>query len=94
MCLAVPMQITRIGDNGAGTVELEGARYEVNLSLVENPAIGEFVIVHAGYAIEKLDRREADERIALFEDLAEIYRQKLGGEVRLAAPPKSEGVRK
>ena len=70
MCLAVPMQLTEVRDGAAGVAELEGARYDVNLSLVEAPQIGDYVIVHAGFAIEKLDVEEANARLQLFADWA------------------------
>ena len=64
------MKVVECPDGARGIVDLDGARQTVDLSLVENPRPGDYVIVHAGYAIEKLDCREADERIALFRDLA------------------------
>ncbi len=70
MCLAVPMRLREIRADGMGLGELDGAEHEIDLSLVAEPHVGDFVIVHAGYAIEKLDEREADERIALFTELA------------------------
>jgi hydrogenase expression/formation protein HypC len=73
MCLAVPMQIIEIGEDGGGVAELEGSRTAVDLSLIENPARGDYVIVHAGFAIEKLDLGEADERIHLFEELGRSH---------------------
>ncbi|MBF0461714.1 MAG: HypC/HybG/HupF family hydrogenase formation chaperone [Magnetococcales bacterium] len=88
MCLAVPMQIVAIAENGTGTVDLDGTRYPVELMLIEDPQIGDYVLIHAGYAIEKLDIAEADARLALFESLAEIYRQETGLPVTLAAPPR------
>jgi hydrogenase expression/formation protein HypC len=88
MCLAVPMKIISIEENGKGAVDLDGVRYEVNLSLIEAPHVGDYVIVHAGFAIEKLDSADADERLGLFEDMARIYRENLGGEVILVAPPR------
>jgi hydrogenase expression/formation protein HypC len=69
MCLAVPMQLTEVHD-ATGVAELEGARYDVNLSLVEAPQVGDYVIVHAGFAIEKLDVEEANARLQLFADWA------------------------
>jgi hydrogenase expression/formation protein HypC len=69
MCLAVPMKIVEAGPDGTGVCDLDGIRHEVNLSLVD-AELGDYVIVHAGFAIEKLDREEADARIALFEELA------------------------
>ena len=70
MCLAVPMQLTEVRDGAGGVAELEGARYDVNLSLVEAPQVGDYVIVHAGFAIEKLDVEEANARLQLFADWA------------------------
>lgn len=75
MCLAVPMKVVELREDGTGVCELENIRYDVDLSLVESVQLGDFVIVHAGFAIEKLDIEEADERLQLFEDLAETYRE-------------------
>ncbi len=71
MCLAVPMKIVELKENGAGVCELENVRYDVDLSLIEASQLNDFVIVHAGFAIEKLDIDEANERLQLFKDLAE-----------------------
>jgi hydrogenase expression/formation protein HypC len=70
MCLAIPMRIREIRADGLGIGDLDGAEHEVDLSLVADPRVGDHVIVHAGYAIEKLDEREADERLNLFRMLA------------------------
>ena len=70
MCLAIPMQIVEIHDDGTGLADLDGARQKVDLSLVADGGDGDYVIVHAGFAIEKLDEQEAAERIALFEEMA------------------------
>ena len=72
MCLAVPMRITEMPERGSGVCELESVTYHVDLSLVEDPKVDDFVIVHAGFAIEKLDREEADSRLKLFQELAEL----------------------
>jgi hydrogenase expression/formation protein HypC len=70
MCLAVPMLVVEVGDDATGLCDLDGSRQRVDLSLVENPRAGDYVIVHAGFAIEKLDPAEADARLALFARLA------------------------
>jgi hydrogenase expression/formation protein HypC len=70
MCLAIPMELVELRQDGTGLAEADGARYTVNLALLEDPAIGDYVIVHAGFAIQKLDREEADTRLSLFEELA------------------------
>ncbi|HIJ84187.1 MAG: hypC [Magnetococcales bacterium] len=91
MCLAVPMEIIAIDADGTGTVALDAVRFKVGLILVEDPQIGEYVLVHAGYAIEKLDTAEADARLALFRTLAEIHHAQTGSEVTLVAPPRYSG---
>lgn len=70
MCLAVPMELIKV-DGEFGTAELEQTRYDVNLSLIDGAEVGEYVIVHAGFAIEKLDREEAEARLCLFAEWAE-----------------------
>lgn len=73
MCLAVPMKIIELKENGTGVCELENIRYDVDLSLIETTQLDDYVIVHAGFAIEKLDIDEANERLQLFQDLAKAY---------------------
>ena len=73
MCLAVPMQIQTLDSEARGTVDLDGVNHAVDLSLIDSPAIGDYVLVHAGFAIERLDPDEADERLALFEEIAHAW---------------------
>ncbi|MBN2342878.1 MAG: HypC/HybG/HupF family hydrogenase formation chaperone [Deltaproteobacteria bacterium] len=73
MCLAVPMKLTAIDATGKGVSELEGTTYSVDLSLTPDAKAGDYLIVHAGFAIEKLDQEEADERLKLFEGMAQMY---------------------
>lgn len=70
MCLAVPMLLTALSGDGSAVAELDGARFDVDVSLLDAPAVGDYIIVHAGYAIERLDRDEADARLDLFDALA------------------------
>jgi hydrogenase expression/formation protein HypC len=69
MCLAVPGRITEIEDTTA-QVDFGGVTREASLVLVPDAAIGDFVLVHAGFAIEKLDESEAEETLRLFRELA------------------------
>jgi hydrogenase expression/formation protein HypC len=74
MCLAIPAKVVEIHgdmanvDFGAGTVR------EVNVSLVE-AKVGEYVIVHAGYAIEILDQKAAEETLALWNEILNKYEE-------------------
>jgi hydrogenase expression/formation protein HypC len=67
------MQVIELDAGGTGTVELDGARHAVDLSLIDDPQPGDYVIVHAGFAIERLDREEADLRLQMFEELAATW---------------------
>jgi hydrogenase expression/formation protein HypC len=70
MCLAIPMKLIRLRDDGTGVGDIDGTLHDVDLSLIESPAIDDYLIVHAGFAIERLDEDEANKRLQLFEDLA------------------------
>lgn len=82
MCLAVPMTLVSV-DGDTGVVELEGVRRSVHLDLIDAPSVGDVVIVHAGYAIERLDPEEAEARLRLFADLAARWEAESGVPVRL-----------
>jgi hydrogenase expression/formation protein HypC len=69
MCLALPARITEIHDDDTATVTLGGVRKQVPLALIENAAVGDYVVVHVGYALSKLDPAEAQRTLALLTDL-------------------------
>jgi hydrogenase expression/formation protein HypC len=66
------MRISRLLPEGRAVVAQGPAELEVDVSLLEDPRPGDHVIVHAGYAIESLDPREAEERLALFRRMAAL----------------------
>ena len=71
MCLAIPSEIIEIKDKMA-TIDLAGVRREVSLLLLpEEVSVGEFVLVHAGFAIHKIDREAAEETLKLIAEIAE-----------------------
>ncbi|PIU94549.1 MAG: HypC/HybG/HupF family hydrogenase formation chaperone [Armatimonadetes bacterium CG_4_10_14_3_um_filter_66_18] len=72
MCLAVPAKIIDLPSPTEGIVDMGGVQYPTDLTLVEGAALGDYVIVHAGFAIQKLDEQEAQETLALFRELAEL----------------------
>lgn len=71
MCLAIPSKIVSI-ENHMGTIEVEGVRRQISLSLIEDASVGDFVIVHAGFAIQKIDESEAMETLKILR--AEAFR--------------------
>jgi hydrogenase expression/formation protein HypC len=60
MCLAVPARIVEL-EGVTATISVEGALREVDVSLIEEPRLGDFVLVHAGFAIHKWDDGEVTE---------------------------------
>ncbi len=67
MCVGIPMKLVAI-EGELGTVEAAGVEREVGLALLEHPRIGDYVLVHAGYAIEQIDPEEAQETLALLRE--------------------------
>ena len=72
MCLAIPAQVVEIGEADLAWVDLAGVRKEISLALVEDVAVGDYVIVHVGYALQKLDPEEAERTLALFAELGQL----------------------
>ncbi len=70
MCLGVPSQVVEIKGESA-VVEVGGTRREISLSLLDNVRVGDWVILHAGFAIEKLSPEEAEKTLALFREIAD-----------------------
>ena len=68
MCLAIPMRITAT-DGAAATIEADGLVQTTSLMLVPDARVGDFVLVHAGFAIAVLDSDDAAERLALFDEI-------------------------
>jgi hydrogenase expression/formation protein HypC len=69
MCLAIPSQIVQIDGNDA-TIDVAGVRRRTSLMLLEEVQVGDYVIVHAGFAIQKLDAQAALETLALLREAA------------------------
>lgn len=69
MCLGVPAKITEVKSPYLGRAEAAGVTRDVGLQLIENPAVGDWVLIHAGYAINRIDEDQARETIGLLEEL-------------------------
>ncbi|ENO80617.1 HypC/HybG/HupF family hydrogenase formation chaperone [Thauera mechernichensis] len=65
MCLAIPARVVELVAGGNCRVELGGIRKEISLALVDDVAVGDYVIVHVGYALNRLDPEEAAQTLAL-----------------------------
>lgn len=72
MCLGIPAKVVQIDDSGQGKVDYLGTKVKTNFTLLEEVRKGDWVIVHAGFAISKLDEKEAKETLDLLREYAEI----------------------
>lgn len=70
MCLAVPARVVELKAHDMATVEVGGVRKDISLALVEGVALGDYVIVHVGYALNRLDPEEAQKTLDLFKEVA------------------------
>jgi hydrogenase expression/formation protein HypC len=71
MCLAIPSKIVNI-ENNMATIDVDGVRREASLLMIENPKIGDYVIVHAGFAINKLNEEDALESLKVIREAASL----------------------
>ena len=73
MCVGVPMQVVSIDNNGSAVTEMDGVRREASLMLLSDEVkVGDFVIVHAGFAISRLDEEDARETLALMREVFSV----------------------
>ncbi|MDR1621967.1 MAG: HypC/HybG/HupF family hydrogenase formation chaperone [Synergistaceae bacterium] len=69
MCLAIPYTIREIFSDGSARALSKGVETSVRLDLIEAPALGDTVLVHAGFAIQKLDKDASEELLALWAEV-------------------------
>ncbi|MFI6697675.1 HypC/HybG/HupF family hydrogenase formation chaperone [Streptomyces sp. NPDC050509] len=87
MCLAVPgrvLRTTEVDDTLMAEVDFGGVRKEVCLQYVPDAAVGEYVVVHVGFAIQRLDEKSAQQTLATFEKLG-LLEEEFGDGFELAA---------
>jgi len=69
MCLAIPAKIVKIIHDDIVDVDIGGIQRTISIALVPEAIIGDYVILHAGYALTRLDEKEAKKTLQLFEDM-------------------------
>ena len=72
MCLAIPARIEELTTPGNAIVNLGGVRKEISLALVDDASVGEYVIVHVGYALQKVDQDEAERTLEMFAEIGQL----------------------
>ena len=73
MCLAIPTQVTAIDENNIATVELGGVERQISLIMTPDAQVGDYVLVHTGYAITLMDPEEAQASLEAFAELQAIH---------------------
>ncbi len=74
MCLSVPAKIIKINGDMA-KVSVGGIEYEASIQMIENVTVGDYILLHTGFAIQKLSEEEALETLKIFEEFEELNQQ-------------------
>ncbi len=75
MCLAIPAEVIEIVDEQHAVVDMSGVRKQISTALIDELNVGDYVIVHVGYALSRLDPEEAAETLQLFTEYAALTAQ-------------------
>ena len=75
MCLAIPAQVVEMVDDEHAVVDMSGVRKLISIALLDELAVGDYVIVHDGYALSRLDPEEAAETLRLFSEYSALTAQ-------------------
>ncbi len=79
MCLAIPSKVVELHGDGTATVDTMGVRRKVSLDLMpEEVKVGDYVLIHVGFAIQKLNEEEALKSLELFEEIAKELEEEMG----------------
>lgn len=70
MCLAIPAKVISLKDEGMASVEIGGVKKDISVALVDGIGVGDYVIVHTGFALSRLDPEEAEKTLELFAEMA------------------------
>lgn len=79
MCLAVPAQVVEIIDEERqiAKVDIGGVRRSISIALIDNVKVGDWVLVHVGFAIQKIDEEEAERTLDLLRQLGQPYEEEM-----------------
>lgn len=74
MCLSIPAKVEKIEDDMA-VVSVGGTRYNASLQMLDDVHVGDYILLHTGFAIQKLSEEEARESLKVFEEFEELNKQ-------------------
>jgi hydrogenase expression/formation protein HypC len=78
MCLSVPARVLEVHDAQWATVDVGGSGKRVSIDLVEGVRAGDYVLLHVGFALQKIDEDEAQALLALFDEMVRAEQEALG----------------
>ena len=79
MCLSIPSKVVEIDDENVATVDTMGVKRQVSLDLMSEPVeIGEYVLIHVGFAMNKIDKEDALESLKVYREILEIMDEEQG----------------
>ena len=79
MCLAIPVEVKELLPYNMARVSAGGVIKEISLDLIDGVAVGDYVILHAGFALSRLDPDDAQTTLQLFADMARLHREQAEG---------------
>ena len=88
MCLAIPAKVAELDEDGLATVDILGVTRDISVDLTPQVAVGDYVLVHAGFAIEVVDEQFAQETIDLIKQFPELVSEDLEA---VATAPGAQG---
>lgn len=94
MCLAVPSKIVSVDDLGIATVSVMGVERTCSLRLTPDAKVGDYVLVHAGFAIQRVEEQDARETLRLLSEVPDLLGDEFASELASAAggAPAPEGA--
>ena len=75
MCLAIPVRITELLDDGMARVSMEGVSKVISVALVDDVGVGDYVVLHVGYALSKIRPEEAERTLALLREAGALVEE-------------------
>jgi len=72
MCLSIPSKVEKIDENNMATVDTMGVKRDISLDLMaDNVEIGDYILIHVGFAMNKIDKEEAEQSLRVYEEMVE-----------------------
>ena len=85
MCLAIPAQVSKLLDGDRAIADVGGVSREISLALVDDVKVGDYVIVHVGFALSRLDPEEAAKTLKLFDEMNEAGKREMAAKAESVA---------